>query len=890
MVSANFLCKSAAAEGTVLLKNSKNILPLAQSTKIAVFGRMQTSYYRSGTGSGGGVYLEKLPCIIDSLLECKSLVVDKALVNIYCEWVKENPFNDGGGVWAGEPWHQEEMELCDEVVESASNRNDVALIIIGRTAGEDHDNQNVEGSYKLTPLEEDMISKVCKYFDNVIVVLNTGNIVDLSFEDKYNVSAILYVWHGGMQGANALVELLCGNLYPSGKLSNTQLITLDDHPADITFHENNRIYYTDDIYVGYRYFETFAKDKVRYPFGFGLGYTKFQVANTSSINADSIEIESIVTNIGSLPGKEVVQVYYSAPCNILGNPSRELVAFAKTRELKPKENQKLSFKIPKCKMASFDDTGETGNKSCYVLEEGKYSIYVGTDVRNAEFVCSFENANTVVTEKLSSAMAPCVDFEVIKHVSHNDAVNISQRYIFGKERSNPYEPVLSNLSTIDYIGNKDIKLVDVANNKASIDDFLSQLSDIDLAALVCGEGMSSPKATPGAAGAFGGQTKTLSDYGIPVCVVADGPSGIKLAKGVPTTLLPNGTLLACTWNTNLVLDLYSHISAELKQHEVDSLLGPGLNIHRTPLCGRNFEYFSEDPYLSGQIGAFITKGIAKYGCFSTIKHFCCNNLEKARAEYDVVVSERALREIYLKPFEIAVKEGSNVLIMTSYNAVNGFWSASNFDLTSTILRNEWGFQNLVMTDWWAKCNTSQCAAGSKDQLEAMVWSINDLYMVCEDALVKSNLILKALSEGRLTREQLLIPCKNILNLIIRTNTFKNYVKRGCVPKYPIAISTDNMSVTYELANIVSDTQYDITARSGKNTAFVFTVSNSLDSLAQIPITVKVDNSEFFITVNGTEGKSIEITRFLKTEWLNNKHKISISYSNAIKIERISIKQ
>ena len=371
--------------------------------------------------------------------------------------------------------------------------------------------------------------------------------------------------------------------------------------------------------------------------------------------------------------------------------------------------------------------------------------------------------------------------------------------------------------------------------------------------------------------------------------MADGPSGIKISKEYETSLTPNGTMLACTWNTEIAEELFKAISGELAKYEVDSLLGPGLNIHRSPLCGRNFEYFSSDPYLSGKMGAYITRGIAEYGAYSTIKHFCCNNQEKARSDYDVAVSQRALREIYLKPFEIAVKEGRNVLIMTSYNSVNGFWSASNYDLTAKILRKEWGFSNIVMTDWWARCNANQGEWGSTNRLDMMVRSQNDLYMVCPDTLVKSTSILSGLENGTINRAQLQQSCKRILEWILKTNTFKEYIKRGCTPKYPIAVSKDNMTVVDSISDVESDKCYVINIKSNRDAAFVFKLSSNMNSLAQMPISVKVDNSEFSVIINGTEGAEIEVTRLLRIDWWKE-HKITLSYSNAVEIKSITIKQ
>jgi len=881
------LCKAAVAEGTVLLKNDDNLLPLSKGVRLAVFGRMQTNYYRCGTGSGGGVRIKEIPCILNSLKANSDLVLDEDLVNLYTEWVKENPFDDGGGVWAGEPWHQKEMPISDEVAQKSAINNDVALVIIGRTAGEDHDNADVEGSYRLTQTEEDMLLKVCNYFKKVIVALNTGNVIDLSFIDKYNPQSVLYIWQGGMEGANAFAEILSGRMYPSGKLSDTQLCNLNRHPTNNSFGNTGKIIYDDDIYVGYRYFETFAKESVRYPFGFGLSYTEFDTSYSAEFSGEYITINAGIKNVGDFCGKEVIQVYFEAPVSDMGCPSRQLVEFAKSKELAPGDCEELNIRFPISRMASFDDTGITGNKSAYVLLKGDYRIYAGTDVRSAKCIFTYNVPSTKVTEQLSSAMAPYIDLEVIKAEKKNDDYVIGYRSVKGQAADN--ESFKTDFKELAFSGDKNIKLSDVFEKKHSLDEFIAQLNDIELAALVCGEGICSPKVTEGAAGAMGGQTESLSNYGIPVCCVADGPSGIKISKKYETTLTPNGTMLACTWNTKIVEELFRGIGGELKKYEVDSLLGPGLNIHRSPLCGRNFEYFSEDPYLSGKMGAYITIGITEHGTYSTIKHLCCNNQEKRRSDYDVAVTERALREIYLKPFEIAVKEGKNVLIMTSYNSVNGFWSASNYDLTKKILRDDWGFKNIVMTDWWAKCNANQGDWGSTNRLDVMVRSQNDLYMVSPDSLVKSSSVLNGLEKATITRAQLQLSCKRVLEWILKTNTFKEYYKRGCTPKYPISVSTNNMTEVDSIINIESDKEYIIDIKSNKDAAFVFKISNDLDSLAQETIAVKVDNSEFLITVNGTNGAEIEVTRLLRIDWWKE-HKITLSYSNAVSVKEILMKQ
>lgn len=891
MNKINQLCKAAATEGTVMLKNTGGVLPLEKGTHLAVFGRMQTAYYESGTGSGGGVLLEEKPTIIKALAENSDIELDQELVKIYNDWVLENPFDDGGGVWAGEPWHQKEMPLSEGIVKTTALKNEVALVIIGRTAGEDHDNADVKGSYRLTDDEEQMLSLVCENFKKVVVAINCGNVIDLTFIDTFeSIKSVLYIWQGGMEGTNAFSEILSGRAYPSGKLSDTQLYTLNGHPAEASFGNGEEIIYNEDIYVGYRYFETFAPNEVRYPFGFGLGYTDFEISYNAEIKNDKVIIVANVKNVGSFAGKEVVQIYYSAPDGSLGNPAKQLVEFVKTKELLPNESQVIEISFPLSRMASFDESGVTGNKSCMVLLKGDYCIFAGTDVRSTKNIITYNCLENKVIEKLNTALAPCCDFKVIKAEGDNQERKISYREIIGVPTKIEEQRKRNTFKELEYTGNKNIKLVDVYNGKNTIEEFVAQLDDLELVSLVCGEGMNSPKATHGVAGALGGQTEALSNYGIPVCCVADGPSGIK-KNDVATTLAPNGTMLACTWNTDIVCNLFALIGKELEELQIDSLLGPGLNIHRYPLCGRNFEYFSEDPYLSGKIGAYITKGIAKHGGYSTIKHFCCNNQEKRRSFYNVVVSERALREIYLKPFEIAVNEGENILIMTSYNSVNGFWCASSYDLTTTILRDEWNFENLVMTDWWANCNTEQGQMGNRESLDGMVRAQNDVYMVCEDARVKSYSVQAGLKSGSLLKNELQRSCVNICKWILKSNTFKDYIKRGCVNRYPVVLTADDFSVVEVIENPNANMDYNIKIKSGGNTAFVFKISSKFDALSQLPVTVKVDSSQFSFTINGTNGQEIEVTRFVKADWCGeNAHYMKVSFSNAVNISSIIIKQ
>ncbi len=882
------LCRKIAAEGAVLLKNDNDVLPLAKGTRLAVFGRAQTFYYKSGTGSGGLVHIDKEPCIIESLKENDDLVLDTALIAQYAAWVEEHPFQDGEGKWASEPWFQEEMPVDDATAAAAASRNDAAVIVLARTAGEDHDNADEEGSYRLTAEEERLLATVTRHVDKVIVALNVGNMIDTAFAATYPISSLLYIWQGGMEGANAFADLLSGKSAPCGKLSDTAAWRISDHPSHANFGSREKNIYAEDVYVGYRYFETFRKDAVQYPFGFGLTYTTFETAYTAAEENGIITVTATVTNSGKREGREVVQVYYDAPCGMLGTPARQLVAFAKTPMIAPGESATLAIPFAVRDMASYDDSGVTGHRSCYVLESGDYTVYVGTDVRAAQAVLCHTVAQTTVVETLEEAMAPVEAFDRLVAAADNGERIMSYRAVTPATYAVEERIAARRPEAVAFTGDKGIKLKDVYDKNASLDAFIAQLSDSDLAALVCGEGMNSPKATPGTGGALGGQTESLSNFGIPVCAVTDGPSGIRRDSGEKASSIPNGTLLACTWDVELVEELYTRIGEELKQHQVDALLGPGINLHRHPLCGRNFEYFSEDPRLTGLLAAAVTRGIAKSGAFSTIKHFCANNQETNRYGCESVVSERALRELYLKPFEIAVKQGENVLIMTAYNPVNGYWTASHYDLTCTILRGEWGFDNFVMTDWWAKCNLSCHSEGSGGYVQAMVRAENDVFMVCEDAAMKGEAVLDGLRDGYITRGELQRCARNICDWILRTNTFVDYLERDCTPLYPVTRDDSAMTVVAAVQSPAVETVYPAALKAGAASVTLRLKSNT-DVLAQTAVTVAVGGIAVTASVCGTNGEYITVKRFVDIP-ADAKGEITLAHPDVIEVASIHIKQ
>ena len=892
------LARQATAEGCVLLENEGQALPLREGERVAVFGRMAFHYYKSGLGSGGLVNTRYVVGILDALKDCKEIRLDEKLMGIYEDWIRENPFDEGQG-WGRVPWCQKEMEVTDEMLGCARD-NDVSLVIIGRTAGEDQDNNAGPGSYCLTETEEDMIRRVCQVSKRTVVVLNVGNIIDMSWVEKYHPQAVLYAWQGGQEGGNGVADVLTGKVCACGKLTDTIAQSIEDYPSTENFGDPFKNYYKEDIYVGYRYFETFAKDKVLYPFGYGLSYTSFGIkAEILKNSEEELTVSAEVVNTGAVKRKEVVQVYAKVPQGKLGNPARRLIGFAKTGELKPGEKEEVVIVIPKYDLTSYDDSGVTGHKSCYVLEEGTYEISVGSDVRSAESAGCYEEKFRVV-EKLQEACAPVEKFSRMKAVLMPDGSYQAVTEEVPVRTVDPQERRKQNLpETLAYTGDKGYKLVDVLDGKVSMENFVAQISEEDLIAMFRGEGMCSPKVTPGTAAAFGGVTESMKALGIPVGCCADGPSGIRMDCGTKAFSLPNGTALGCTFNTELVSDLYEMTGKELRLNKIDSLLGPGMNIHRNPLNGRNFEYISEDPLLTGRICAAQVKAMAKSGIGSTIKHFCGNNQEVGRSTSDSVMSERCLREIYLKGFEMAVREGGARSVMTTYGSVNGLWTAGSYDLCTTILRKEWGFEGIVMTDWWAKSNYEGHQA--EVQVKApMVAAQNDIYMVVSDAKAnpEKDDVEEMLHAGKLTLGELQRNGANILGFLLKSPSILLLTDRICAEELEVMNTKEADDVDAgDLIAITSDPETQEMVVDGSllhpakgNTDILavtndymgeftvkFVLRSELGELAQLPISVFMDNiHKMTVSVQGTNGKWVEESRPFDMSFGHN-HYIKLYY-------------
>ncbi len=735
------LSREAACEGTVLLKNNNNLLPLKKGTKIAIFGKAQIDYVKGGGGSGD-VHCEYVRNIYDGLKQKSSIEVIDSLSFYYKDYVEKEYKNKKtvGLV--------DETVIPDNLLEEAKDFTDTAIITISRFSGEGWDRRNdgTDTYFELSESEKNMVNTVCKNFDKVIVLLNAGSMIDTSwFSDNNKIDAALMIWQGGMEGGLAAADILVGDATPSGKLVDTCAKNFDDYPSSAGFHESDDyVKYTEDIFVGYRYFETIPgmKERVVYPFGYGLSYTEFEIKNISAHKTcDKIIISADVKNIGKYCGKEVVQVYYSAPEGKITKPARELCAFSKTKQLAPGESETLIMSFNINDMASYDDIGNI-EKSAYVMEAGEYKIYVGTNVRNAkEIEFKYVLKENKICQKLTEYCKPTKLSERL--TATGEYINVPDEEYTPKTFECTYECD----TKIPNEGEGKKQLIDVANGKVSLDDFIAQLSDYELLSLLVGQKNTGVANTDGMG--------NLPEYGVPAPMTVDGPAGVRInpCTGIRTTAFPIATMLACTWNIDILERVGVAGALETKENNLSMWLTPALNIHRSPLCGRNFEYYSEDPFVSGKMAAAMVRGIQSQRIVATPKHFACNNKESNRKESNSILSERALREIYLKGFEICVKESNPKLIMTAYNIINNVRASENAELITGILRGEWGYKGLVTTDWWNTAEKSaEVLAGNDIRMPSTANGTNQKYI---DTISVKN-----------TRNDLAICAKRLLEMIL----------------------------------------------------------------------------------------------------------------------------
>lgn len=698
-----------AAEGIVMLKND-GTLPL-KGKKAAVFGRCQYDYFYCGYGSGGDVNAPYKISLADALHNQNDIEINKDVDSFYAEKSKNNPPDEG--FWGHWPFNFPEFVPDNALVKKASLESEVAVVVIGRAAGEDRENKLTKGSHFLTDDEIALLDTVTANFKSTVVVLDCGNIIDMKkiafYGDK--ISAVLYAFQGGMESGNALCDILTGKVNPCAKLTDTIAYDYEDYPSAKYFGNKKFNNYVEDIFVGYRFFETFAPEKVLYPFGFGLSYTNFNI-ETKNFNCDGkkVKLKVKVTNTGAASGKEIVQIYCEPPTGETATANRVLCEFAKTDILEPNESCTIDLEIPLYAVSSYDDSGKTGFKSSYVLLKGDYKFVISDCVRGGIEAGVYSSKETVCLEKLQPVCSVKDGFDRMTRTADGQFKTEAVPMSIIDLKKRVFENIPADLPVGKDMG---YKLSDVKNGKATMDEFVSQLSLTELEALTRGDyTMNSKLGVSGNAGAFGGVLPSLRDKGVPPIITTDGPAGIRVSR--KRSLLPTGACMAASWNLKLIEKVYSFVAEEMKECGSSVLLAPGMNIHRNPLCGRNFEYFSEDPYISGMFAAAVVKGVQSLGASACPKHFACNNQEVNRSWNDSRVSEKALREIYLKPFEIVVKEAKPKNIMTSYNKVNSVFSYNNYDMVTTVLRGEWGYEGNVMTDWWTKHVKSSEFKGVRD--------------------------------------------------------------------------------------------------------------------------------------------------------------------------------
>ena len=729
------LIRQAGAEGCVLLKND-GVLPLNKEKEIAVFGRCQLDWFYVGYGSGGDVNAPYHVNLIDGLRNA-GLPLNADVLKAYDIWTQQEDNMADHGWWGHWPMNYLEMPLDAALVRKAAQTAETAIVVIGRAAGEDRENTLTKGSYYLTDEERVLLDTVTAVFSKVVVLLNIGNIMDMAWTEEYGdkLSALMIVWQSGMESGNAVADVLTGAVTPCGKLSDTIARRYEDYPSSANFGGKAYNDYAEGIYVGYRYFHHHP-DKVLYPFGFGLSYTSFALkAESLCHTANETQAVVTVTNTGMLPGKEIVQLWCQAPAGRLDKPERVLVAFGKTKTLVPGESETLTLRCDDKCLASYDEDG-----SRFVLEAGEYRF-----TANDTEAGSFALEQTITVEQC----------EPLCKTSAELRARISSRLP----------------ETIPMTGLGQYSLNDVKSGTITLDDFIARLSDEELEALSRGHGMmGSSLGVAGNAGAFGGVIESLREKGVRPIITSDGPAGLRLKKYC--ALQPCGTALACTWNTDLVEALSAKVGEEMIHYGVDVQLAPGMNIHRNPLCGRNFEYFSEDPLLSGKMAAATVRGVQSKGKAACPKHFACNNQETNRNKNDSRVSERALREIYLRNFEIVVKEAKPLTIMTSYNKVNSVWSHYNYDLVTTVLRGEWAYTGCVITDWWMQRSKSpeypklkNNAYRARAQVDVLM--PGDMRHMARKYKSDGSLLKTLGQPDGITRGELQRTAKNVLNLILK---------------------------------------------------------------------------------------------------------------------------
>lgn len=723
----------AAEEGIVLLKNEDATLPIIDNEVLNIFGKGLHEYRVCAVGAGkiNPRYIIRLR---EAVLQDEQFHLNEELDIFY---------RNG-----------EDAIPSDEILERAKKKSEYAIMVITRATGENFDNSSDKGEFYLSDQEEELIKKLTSTFKKTIAILNVGYPIGTSFIEKYGVNAVLYTGFGGMLSGKAVVNVLHGEVNPSGKLPDTWAVEYDEIPASKNFYDcaggkvrldaDHDVWldtvYEEDIYVGYRYFETFQK-KPGFPFGYGLSYTSFRIEtlNIEYNHTQGISVKVKVENTGKRSGKEVVQVYIQKPDGKLEKPSKELIEFAKTKELGPGEIQELELFIPKMYLTSYDE-----GDAAYIMETGQYQVYIGNNISDATMAGVFVLEKTEIVKQVKNRMQPVSPLTVLSKNNQTDRYPKGERsgiksgiHAFEPERKRSEYPVKFRKSMINE--HTKITFEDVKKDKSFLVDFVSGMTVEELTRFVVCAGSGWGMHETGEAG----RIYQIEGHHLPEFVVADGNSGVNMKK--PNIGMPSGTTICASFNRELSLKIGKIVGEEAKELGIHLILAPALNIHRNPLNGRQPEYFSEDPYLAGIMAGCYCKGLESTGVGGCYKHCIGNNAESSRKRNQSIISERAIREIYFRAFEIALSVHQPVSIMTAYNAVNGLHTAIDADLIQGLFREENGFVGFVMTDWnsydtadvvdMENAGTSWLTPGNKD-----------------DTFTK--LLLDAVKEGRLKKDRL----------------------------------------------------------------------------------------------------------------------------------------
>ncbi len=809
----------AALEGIVLLEND-GCLPIAPG-KIALFGAGAGMTIKGGTGSGE--VNERHAVSIREGMEMDGFTVTTGA------WIDEYArlYEEGERAYA-EAFRKKLMKLnMTSVINLMSepyqypfgqpvtkadlekSETDTCIYVIARQAGEGADRKLKNKEYVLSEVERQNISLCASYYDKMIVAVNVGASFDMNFWDEIpGINAVIFFAQQGTMGGKAFADLVSGKVSPSGKLADTWAQHYEDIPfANEYSYLNGNVneeFYKEGIYVGYRYFDSFHVAP-KYPIGYGQSYTTFSwKAEDVIVDKTNVTVSVEVKNTGDhYAGKEVIQLYVSCPEGRIEKEYQKLAAFSKTELLKPGESQKLTLRFDFSDLASY-----CPKEAGMILESGTYIFRLGNSSRNTEVCAAVELERDVVTKHLVHICERLSPIEEL-HRTKKEAENVAEEAAEQKKEITS-EVIRRKLDPADFETIEYRYKTPSVYSSEKLDALLNGLSTEELASLTVGAGMTGQKKFFEAPGSAGFTTGKLIKKGIPNVALADGPAGLRLQKRsaltkggklkavdpfislmnyMPdiikkvmladpeksvllyqfTTAFPVGLALAQSWNIELAEQVGNAVGEEMKAYGVTYWLAPALNIHRNPLCGRNFEYFSEDPLISGKMAAAITRGVQKNkGCFVTIKHFCCNNQEDNRNRTNANVSERALREIYLRGFEIAVKESQPGAVMSSYNKVNGEYVNNSYDLLTSVLRNEWGFDGLVMTDWFAT------GKGLGDHAKAIAAG-NDLLMPGGEGAVKA--VAKAVQDGVITVTDVRRCAANVLHGIMSSRIYYAFCKK-----------------------------------------------------------------------------------------------------------------